>query len=232
MEEQDNEESNPIISKIKKLLALATSPNENEAKAAARKAQELLVAHNLDMQAVERHESDYDEKTAAESGGTPSEWKFCTIIIRDYFFCRVIWDKVSPKHRILLLGQKTNLQIAQYTFDFLVVKFRQCWKEYKDTHSAEARSRQSFYTGFFQGICDQLQEGRQSVETSRGLVLVRDKQLDKFVTNKYPFLGTKRHGMGNVNDAHAVAAGREQGKALKFARGLGGPAKKTGLLIK
>jgi hypothetical protein len=38
-----------IINKIKKLLALSHSPNENEAMVAAQKANELLIKHNLSL---------------------------------------------------------------------------------------------------------------------------------------------------------------------------------------
>jgi len=46
-------ETNRIIDKIRKLLALATSPNEEEAAAAAMKAQELLARHNILREQVE-----------------------------------------------------------------------------------------------------------------------------------------------------------------------------------
>jgi len=39
-----------ILEKIQKLLSLATSDNEHEAKAAMDKANALLVKHNLSMQ--------------------------------------------------------------------------------------------------------------------------------------------------------------------------------------
>jgi hypothetical protein len=52
-----------VLTKIKKLLALSTSSNPNEAASAAAKAQELLMQHNLTMSQIETHgqESQYCE---------------------------------------------------------------------------------------------------------------------------------------------------------------------------
>ena len=41
-----------IVDRIAKLLALANSPNEHEAAAAATKAQELLLEHNLYLEDI------------------------------------------------------------------------------------------------------------------------------------------------------------------------------------
>ena len=46
-----------LIRRIQKLLALAESPNENEAQAAAAKAQTLLAAHGLEMAEVNAHKA-------------------------------------------------------------------------------------------------------------------------------------------------------------------------------
>jgi hypothetical protein len=47
-----------IIEKIQKLLALATSDNENEAQMAAKRAQELLLKYNLKLTDVELEEGE------------------------------------------------------------------------------------------------------------------------------------------------------------------------------
>ena len=41
-----------IVEKIRKLLALAESPNENEASLAAEKAQEMMLKHGIDIATV------------------------------------------------------------------------------------------------------------------------------------------------------------------------------------
>ena len=44
---------NKVVERIKKLLSLASSPNEHEAKMAAEKANELLLRFNLTASEVE-----------------------------------------------------------------------------------------------------------------------------------------------------------------------------------
>lgn len=48
-----NEQENKVIDKIEKLLALAGSDNENEAKAAMVKAQELMAKYEIDRERVQ-----------------------------------------------------------------------------------------------------------------------------------------------------------------------------------
>lgn len=80
-----------LIKKIQKLLALATSPNENEAKLAATKAQELLTLHNLNMQQVEGAVFDYEELEVGERRKrAPMEHRFVAAILDRFFFVEVI----------------------------------------------------------------------------------------------------------------------------------------------
>ena len=51
--------NNKIIEKIQKLLSLSGSENVNEAELAMSKAQELMTKHNIDMQTVDNHDSEY-----------------------------------------------------------------------------------------------------------------------------------------------------------------------------
>src|SRR5690242_8255836 len=51
-----------IISKIHKLLALATSDNVNEAEIAAAKAQDLLIEYNVEQSELDEHIGSKSEK--------------------------------------------------------------------------------------------------------------------------------------------------------------------------
>ena len=78
---------NKLIEKIQKLLALSGSSNENEAKAAMTKAQELMLKHNIDMRSVKEHDSEYiNELSEAFKREHPS-MKYINSIIEKYFFC-------------------------------------------------------------------------------------------------------------------------------------------------
>lgn len=52
-----------IMEKIQKLLSLANSDNENEAKMATARANELLIKYNLNLQQIEDHQNDYMVQT-------------------------------------------------------------------------------------------------------------------------------------------------------------------------
>ena len=67
--------NNPIIEKIRKLLALANSSNEHEAALAAAHAQRLLSEHNLAMADVEaKHRPQSADKVETTVAKTLPKW--------------------------------------------------------------------------------------------------------------------------------------------------------------
>lgn len=63
-----------LVERIKKLLALSESSNENEAAIAAQKAQELLVLHNLELSDLSESDNEIKEVNIEESSKI-SNWK-------------------------------------------------------------------------------------------------------------------------------------------------------------
>ncbi len=112
-----------IIDRIAKLLALANSPNENEASQAAAKAQELLMQHNLslsDIKTGETGEASSDtriEKTEIDSSGKKVYWKgqIANALARSNF-CQMWW---SGNHTVIV-GKTHNVAIVKSLYDYLV----------------------------------------------------------------------------------------------------------------
>lgn len=119
-----------IISRIKKLLALATSPNENEAATAAEMAAKLQAEHQIEQATLEDAgqtftAEDIEDLGVTEGDKTPSTWKNSVArSVADINGCN-LWQKGTDLH---LHGRQSNVQTAAYTIRFL-------WKTIEDLTS-------------------------------------------------------------------------------------------------
>lgn len=212
-----------VIAKIEKLLALAASSNEHEAKLAATKAQELMLAHNLSAETIaKRKDSDYETRSILETRILATQDKFVLDIIAKFYF-------VTPIHRrkrrvgeteILFVGSKANVKVASYVFDFLSRTFVELWDDYKFTNRATLRARQSYYLGLHHGIIESLEKALTDFQSRTGLIKIKDAKLEAFMSEEHPDIdeGSKRDI--KVHDRQALEDGIEHGRDVKIQRGI------------
>lgn len=234
-----------ILDKIQKLLALANSSNEHEAKAASARAQALLTKYNLTMADAEATADKYG-KEYVESGRQrmPLQWKFVQSLLREFFFIEIVQTKrrmrpnmetasqeeisdylfSRPKLEIcyIMFGQPHNIEVAKYVRDFLMRAFEDSFKTYRKETGAPAKAKQSYFMGLYQGLQEQLLVARQEVEQETGLVVVPDADLNDFVQDVFSNKLTTTKNNTTIRDKQAMVAGYEKGKDLRIARGLGG----------
>lgn len=163
--------NNPMIARIEKLLALASSANEHEAALAMSKAGELMRRHNLQKMV------DHGFRTPDESG---HEYDFLVIasgrqrhsrhqihlaaLLQEYFYVRTInyslYDpKTQQEQRVLeLLGRRENLEVAEYVYHFMEDQLARLWRIYKSETRAGGREKNSFYLGLISGFREKLQQ--------------------------------------------------------------------------
>lgn len=194
-----SDKMNKIIERIQKLLSLANSPNEQEAKSATSMANALLIKYNLSIQEIEDHESEYVIDRVAQSGYTlKPHWYNLVSLLQNYFFVRVVilktFDGYSSgeyaknhsrtryKKTFQILGTKENAQIANYIFHYLDRVYPELWKDtYERNAQLKPNDKSSYYDGLTAGISELLEETKIKVEEEYGLVLVKDPKLSKFV---------------------------------------------------
>lgn len=74
-----------VVEKIQKLLALANSDNENEAKLASKKAHELMIKYNLSASEVEMINKEYINKIVSIEPYTKPHQKYIYSILMSFF---------------------------------------------------------------------------------------------------------------------------------------------------
>lgn len=228
-----------IMEKIQKLLSLANSDNENEAKMATARANELLIKYNLNLQQIEDHQNDYMVQTIEDKNAgltLKPHHNLIADLLMEFFFVKIMiqrsyvgessgrWARRQKprsqyKKVIQLVGTEENCKIAGYIFSYLNTAYPHLWKEYFDTHAdAEARDKQSYYTGLTIGIKAMLDETKWKVLNETGLVLKDDPKLKEFLKTK----STGTYG-GESNasvNAEVVKDGIEDGKNVKLRKPL------------
>lgn len=210
---------NKLIEKIQKLISLSDSPNENEAKAAMAKAQELMLKHNIDMRFVEDHDSEYINELSETFKREHPSMKFINSIIEKYFFVRVVKSNRREGKFFNYIGEKQNVQTALHTVNFLKATFDRLWKEYKTETGAARGSKSSFIYGLHKGFCEKMDEQRMEAEQRYDLVLVDDPKATEKMNEIFPRLSRRSGGRINLRDASAKAAGHSAGRNINLSAG-------------
>ena len=206
-----------ILDRIRKLLALAGSPNQNEAEIAMRKAHELMLRHNIEVAAT-RAERSYEVRHLGDPSkrGTRVESEIAALL-SELFFVKVIRVPVYLPREARsglvyeIAGTHANVEMASHVWAFLLATSARLWAENRhDSRVRGGRDRMIYQSGVIGGFRDKLLAERTGLKQT-GLVWVGDGDLDRFYRARHPHMTTRRHDV-RVNGAHA--AGREAGRTV------------------
>lgn len=211
-----------ILNKIKNLLDLASNnPNENEAAAAALKAQELMAKYNIELEQLDDKKENREitrEIYRTSNKNEMKKWRFgLARVIADNFRCKMY--AINSKD-IVFYGYQEDAKIALQVFTFLyetggklaVRYYNKCRKNGEQTRGV----MNTYLTGFKEGIAEVL--GRQCT----ALMIVTPKEvIDQFeeMTSGWSTINAK---VRINNNAEARAKGRRDGKDIARARILEG----------
>ena len=237
-----------ILKKIQKLLALATSDNENESSVAAQKAQELIVKHNIDMQQMSDSQFEYQWHEIATEPYLRMHQKFILPMLKDFFFVKAVLCPQFAgtftvtgarqfKTVVKVLGTPTNVIIANYIFDYLSETYQRLWLEYKRENGLSEKARQAYYNGLTKALRQKLTAVREASQSSKAEEMMRNaKESNKTLSiedataltivrndlaleDEFKKIKTKTHqSAGFSKDGEAEAAGMEHGKKINLSR--------------
>ncbi|HET6337558.1 MAG TPA: DUF2786 domain-containing protein [Polyangiales bacterium] len=208
----------PILDRIKKLLALAASPNEHEAETAMRMAHRLMLQHNLQHVSTDPTAGSYGFRHLGRYTGRVWESdRLLAGLLGEFFFVQPIWVsvfRVADQKRVSVLevtGRPDNLDMAEYVYGFLQHAADSLWREHKRVHDIQSNvDRRAYLAGVMRGFADKLRNERKAQEAS-GLVWVGDPVATQYFRKRHPRVRTTSYGTSTGSDAgrHGRAAGRE-----------------------
>lgn len=225
-----------IVERVRALLALAQSDNENEAKNAAAGAQRLMLKYNL-----ERLGKGAERKFVVKHVGSPTgrvqEFQRTTAgILQQFFFVQALWISVwrpreGKRGSVLeLCGNEENVSLAAYVHDFLHRSAEALWVRHRQVNKIPGnRDRLRYLAGVASGFANKLKKDQCS-HAAQGLVWTGDPALDAYFKRRYPRTTRVSYQTSARSEAHR--AGRVAGEKIVLHRGVaaGPTARRKGRL--
>ena len=225
-----NNKSNKIstvLRRAKKLLALTTSCNENEARIALQKVKELscdstfLFDNNFSTVVINHNIKKTRPEQASISG-----------ILSRFFSVKVVYSFLYNstslrEERVLeITGEPAKVEVAEYVYWYLLNHTEILWRDHKEkTKQKGLRSKNEFIDGVLSGFSQKLQEKSVASNTSQEKSLViteNNKKLDNFMKKKYPKLQTTYSSVKDRSN-ETYRAGHTKGMNLSMHHGVKKP---------
>lgn len=223
-----------LLEKVRKLLALSESANENEALLAMRKAREILARHRLPggTGPAKYCSRVIDLKRQRLAG----HHRLLATILIDFFQVEVIlattFNPIACRESkcLDLIGRPGQVKVAEYVFAFLVGRLATLWEQHcRDCKPTGTAARNSFYLGVLKGFQERMTDGsRQQTATALSNrdedlphwpVPAPDPDREQFLTLRYPRLRSSRRRTVSI-DTDQYNAGKNQGRCLELHAGL------------
>jgi SprT-like family/Protein of unknown function (DUF2786) len=219
-----------LLGKIKKLLALSESPNENEAYAAAQKVQALMIAHGVEQSDLKDVEigSELDEPLVNEvielTGQRVIGWKFSLLGA----ICRANYCKCvgGGQYGIRALGRKTHVEVCRsYYHYFVQVVEREALKHRGKGKIYLNRFREAMVSTIEERLKQQFEQSTQAANaltpltssTALSLASQYKIEMETYVGLVYPRI-TNGRSSSCWADPKATAAGKKAGKSASIAK--------------
>lgn len=206
-----NDKENKIIDKIEKLLSLAGSDNENEARDAMTKARDLMAKYEIRREQL--HEGREEERAVVNytSPAFRDDWcQMVASVIANNFRCKAIvtsFRRSGGAYRIKFFGYDEDAEICVNVFNYAVKVVRKRFATlraiYADAGREFARNEKMNYVeGFCYGLERNFEEQKAQSE-SFALALVTPPAVVEYVDN-IPGLADHESREYETNKEHAV----------------------------
>ena len=192
-----NDEENKIIDKIEKLIALSGSDNENEAKSAMLKAQELMAKYNIEQDRINPERQEERSVVSYRSPAFRDDWVIDVgSLIAGNFRCRVVIAKgykTGGSFYLRFFGYEEDAEISINVFNYAVKVIRNRFQTFRAIYAEAGREfgrseKMSYVSGFCAGLHMNFEEQKKQSE-SFALALIVPEAVNNYVDN-IPGLGT------------------------------------------
>ncbi|OQY51494.1 MAG: hypothetical protein B6230_04705 [Desulfobacteraceae bacterium 4572_89] len=237
MRKELSSEAQKMIGRVEKLLSLGKSDNEHEARAASKKANDLIQKHNLEMFENPGHVKNIQATYIVithKKKRIESLQKSILSILREYFFVNTVSSslyhaKDDESYRsIVLFGTRENLMVAEYVYYYLFSTGKRLWQENRKKYGYTRKDKVSFDMGFTKGVRKNLAKpevlktvyahDNLPIETSKALSS-KVKSINAIEVNRvFPKLKKGYYGAYYDNDAYKN--GYSQGENTFIKKGI------------
>lgn len=233
-----------VIDKIRKLLALAQSPNENEAMVAAEKAQKLLAEYNLSMNDVAGSKADNGFGFAKSYTDSQAWRRLIAANLAPLYFCDYFFNHTNEPRpnrssgfkrfdNHVFVGRAVNLEVVTAMFGYLLTTIdrleAEAWKKARRQGAVASATRQAFKRSFHNACAGRLSHrlAQKRTDIMRPAGLSHDKStlpalyenelndVREFMQGSVSNLKTKALAM-QFNSREGIEAGSKAGSAISL----------------
>jgi hypothetical protein len=229
----------PIVRRIMKLLALASSANVHEAHAAMNEARRLMLLHNIDAAPTVAADGFSFRHVGETKARSDASARILAGLLGQHFFVSVIWvpsylaSAARRGYVLELCGTAANLDVAVYVHGFLTDTAERLWRAYKVEHGIRSDvERRRFLSGVMMGVGEKLAAGERESRRERlrtDLVRCADAARAAYLRKRYPRVST-RAGSSLTRTAE-YERGREAGRNIDVRRPVTSSAAAQRLLL-
>lgn len=217
------EASDKIIDRIRKLFALAESPNEAEAMSAMEKAHALLLQYNLTVSDLkEESKTEINELEFCEAGRMRAWKKLLIYYVTKANYCASYtmvtrgsykYD-TKGKQVIKIVGREANVISAKEMLKYIFASIERLSKD------IDHDMKESYKTGFSEALCKRLKEIHKNEEVVNCTALmVIDSELKNHMNQK----NLKNSSIkSNIKDAQGYIRGQMDGSSFNLNKQVGG----------
>lgn len=196
------------VEKVRKLLALSESSNENEAKAAMLKAKEIMAKYMIDE--ADAREAATEGVEARHTGQTftvaKNFWKYYLAqAVAHNFRCEVACYRAKGRstREIALLGHPSDIDVCAGILDYAVSCAEAGIKEVrKGNTTTDAKTRRvmcdAYGQGFAVGVKESFESQKEEHEEGWGLVMAVPKEVSDFTKGFGNVAMVKERSYGTV----------------------------------
>jgi hypothetical protein len=229
-----------LIEKVRKVLALARSGNEHEARLALEMSARLMRRHELEHSEIE---IDLDDITYAiiplGKRRIRHYQRLIASLLSRYFgvrlICSQLYDAAADRtcRTFEIFGSRENVAVAEHCYYFLEVSLGGLWREHRPSGvQSRARDKGSYYCGVLHGFEQTLKtDGREEFSlqdvppdscqrANASLPVPVERMIDACIRRRHPRLRTVG-GRKTLVNRELFTSGVLAGRELRLRRAVG-----------
>ena len=126
------------------------------------------------------------------------------------------WKALATKYTFV--GEKTNVALAKYAFEYLVPELKRKWTAYKKRTGAFSSEKQSYYCGILLGFIEAYNERKDYCEQEFAVMVVDDPRLDDFINDIMKVSNGSHSFSNNAINGSAFEDGQKDGSKMTIAK--------------
>lgn len=187
-----------LRTRMERLLALTSSPNEHEAALAMEKLQELLIRHNLDLADLETrgHAAPTVREKGHDLGKAAFRWKLdLAEVIARHYFCHPLVNRHAKT--VVFVGRPDNVDSLLALYRWVIEQIKTISREERRVHIESTgehidplRWQVNFGIGVVERLGQRLEEikRRQAEDTQiQALVVHHESEISDYLEGTYGF---------------------------------------------